>query len=172
MRQIRTSWIVGSAITLATVALALQVTNPKLPPPFHSPSADNRPKVIPRPGGAELHCRTVSRSTSTLKVSTAAFHAARTQPRNSGERQRWRAVAFMSCRTKTRTSRLKSSRSSLMGLDRPYGLALWKDYLYIAEATRSEALSIRCRSDDTGPGRRNCIDERLWQRTLDQDRVV
>jgi hypothetical protein len=36
------------------VALSAQSASKSLPPPFHTPSADNRSQVIPQPAGARL----------------------------------------------------------------------------------------------------------------------
>ena len=44
-------------------------------------------------------------------------------------------AASSSCRTKIKDFKVESKQKILTGLDRPYGLAFWKDYLYVAEAT-------------------------------------
>src|SRR5438445_169691 len=47
------SMLFGASLILAG-ALAFYAAEVKLPPPFATPSANNRPKVIPRPDGAQL----------------------------------------------------------------------------------------------------------------------
>ncbi len=44
-----------SGLILVSAALAWQVTSVKLPAPDPSSSIDNKPRVIPRPEGAQLH---------------------------------------------------------------------------------------------------------------------
>src|SRR5438128_3584389 len=41
-------------LALGAAALAAQSTSKQLPPPFQTPSADNRPQVIPQPDGAAV----------------------------------------------------------------------------------------------------------------------
>src|SRR2546428_7168099 len=41
-------------LALGAAALAAQSTSKQLPPPFQTPSADNRPQVIPQPNGAAV----------------------------------------------------------------------------------------------------------------------
>lgn len=47
--------LLGSGVLLAAAALFFAADNPKLPPPYATPSANNGPRVIPKPGDARLN---------------------------------------------------------------------------------------------------------------------
>jgi glucose/arabinose dehydrogenase len=127
---------------------------PNLPAPYHSPSASNAPRVIERPDGARLQV-------------PAGFDI---QPFASGfERPRYMICGaageiLLSDSTKgggvySLTDRNKDGKISddekrkiVSGLDRPFGLALWKNYLYIAEATSVKRYKYDSRQPALGPG--------------------
>lgn len=152
MRPIRTIWIVGSAITLTTVSLALQVINPKLPPPFHTPSADNRPKVIPRPDGTELHLP----DGFGIDVYAEGFERPRFMLEGPSKEilvsDSMESGAVYILRDKGQDFKVEAKQKLIDGLDRPYGLAFWKDYLYIAEATRLKRYRYDASRMTLGPG--------------------
>ena len=54
MRKIFPLCVIGILVVVAHLHLAFQIENPKLPEPYHTPSANNGPRVIPRPEGAKL----------------------------------------------------------------------------------------------------------------------
>jgi glucose/arabinose dehydrogenase len=121
-------------LALTGTALAVQKP-PQLPPPFHSESAMNRPVVIPRPEGAAL------RVPAGFKVEVAAegFEVPRFMllgPSREillSDSARDGAGAVHLLLDADRDGRIEQKRKILDGLDRPYGLALWKEYLYVAE---------------------------------------
>src|SRR5205814_3797933 len=47
-------FVLGSAVLLAASALFFAADSARLPPPFATPSVNNRPRVIPQPEGAKL----------------------------------------------------------------------------------------------------------------------
>jgi glucose/arabinose dehydrogenase len=123
---------VAAAVTVSGV-LAWQ-SQPALPPPYHTPSAANRPSVIPQPSGAQIRV-------------PAGFHVEPfaegfTQPRfmlsapggaillsDSVEKE----GAVYVLRDANGDGKADSQVRILEHLDRPFGLALWKEYLYVAE---------------------------------------
>jgi glucose/arabinose dehydrogenase len=119
---------------LSTIAAA---DTAKLPPPFHTPSASNAPKVVPQPGGVSL------------KVpggfSAAEFASGFAKPRYLVEGPAGEVLVSDSVKDGSvfvlddanRDGVISADEKRLLkgGLDRPYGMVLWKDYLYIAEAT-------------------------------------
>jgi glucose/arabinose dehydrogenase len=46
--------LLGTCVLLTAAALFFAADNPKLPPPYATPSANNGPRVIPKPAGARL----------------------------------------------------------------------------------------------------------------------
>jgi glucose/arabinose dehydrogenase len=142
----RVSLLSLTLITMTTVALSLQVTNPTLPPPFHSPSADNRPRVISRPEGARLNLP----EGFSIDVYADGFE----RPRFMAEGPSKEILVSDSAEkgavyvlvAKNQDLRVDSKQKLIDGLDRPYGLAFWKDYLYIAETTRLKRYKYNAKS--------------------------
>jgi len=107
----------------------------QLPAPYHTPSASNAPKVIPRPDGAQL---------SLPKGFTAELYA------DGFEKPRFMALGpsgevlisdsadkgtVYILQDRDKDGKAESKEKLLEGLYRPYGLAFWKDFLYVAETT-------------------------------------
>ena len=114
-------------------AMAFQLNPKQLPPPFATPSANNRPQVIPQPGGAQVKVP----AGFNVEVFAEGFKKPRlmllgknneivlSDSDNSG------AVYVLV--DKNRDGKLDEKTQILEGLDRPFGLAFWKEYLYVAE---------------------------------------
>lgn len=99
-----------------------------LPAPYATPSAKNGAKVIPRPEGAALHVP--------AGFTVAEFASGFERPRflvegPSGE------VLLSDTVAKGNVYVLENGKKSVLlsGLDRPYGMAFWHDYLYVGEPT-------------------------------------
>jgi glucose/arabinose dehydrogenase len=117
---------------LAVFAAFLGAQQPKLPPPYHTPSVRNAPRVIPKPEGAKLslppgfHVETWSegfqRPRFMLLGPNNEVLLADSENGPNGK------VLVL-------TDGGKNRKELIGGLDRPYGLAFWKDYLYVAETT-------------------------------------
>lgn len=153
---------------------AAQKAPAKLPLPYHTPSAMNRPKVIPRPNGARLQV-------------PAGFHI---EEYAAGfERPRYMALGpsgelLLSDSTpdgkvyilhdKDRNHQAEERKVLLAGLDRPYGLAFWKGYLYVAETTSLKRYKYDAKSMMAGAGEEivNMAEfgEGHWTRTILFDR--
>ena len=131
-----------SVVAVAACGAALwAASNPKpvnwhdLPEPFHTPSASNRPQVVDRPEGAQL---SLPDGFTADVFAEGDFN----RPRymllgqndeillsDSGDRnERNGAVYALSLDGKI-------EKKVLEGLDRPYGLQLHEDWLYVAETT-------------------------------------
>jgi glucose/arabinose dehydrogenase len=123
-----------SALLPAAGALCADRSVPKLPPPYHTPSANNRPKVIPQPNG--IHLRLPQ------GFDAAVYASGFEKPRflvqgPSGEVLLTDSVAngkVHVLRDADKDGKPEDRKVLLEGLDRPYGMAFWKDYLYVAEA--------------------------------------
>ena len=128
-----TSFLIG--LITAAVSLALQVKHPELPAPYHSPSANNRPQVIARPDGAQLSLP----QGFSIDVYAEGFQ----KPRFMAEGPSKEILISDSADDggvfvlldKNQDFKADSKQKLIDGLDRPYGLAFWKEYLYIAETT-------------------------------------
>ncbi len=120
-----------SSLTFAATALACFAQKPpELPAPFHSPSAANGPKVVARPDAAKF--------TVPAGFSVDEYAAGLARPRfiligPGGE------VLVTESTAKGAVSILtdagKTRKKLLEGLDRPYGMAWHKDWLYVGEPT-------------------------------------
>lgn len=124
MFSIRT-FLAAGALGAAALALAWQAA-PKLPPPFHTPSANNGPRVIARPDGARLQVP----AGFNIDVFAEGFEVPRFMLRGpSGEillsdSSRQNGAVWVLLDTK-KTFKADSRKKLIEGLDRPYGLAFW-----------------------------------------------
>lgn len=124
-----TGAIAGLLLTLAGAGFAWQAMSSalKLPPPFATPSSNNRPQVISRPDGAQLQLPQGFQ----IEEYMTGFEKPRymtTGP--SGEI----LLSDSADEGAVYVLQGKSRNKILSGLYRPYGLAFWKDYLYVSEA--------------------------------------
>jgi glucose/arabinose dehydrogenase len=101
----------------------------KLPAPFHTPSANNRPNVVGRPDGAQLSLPKGFQ----IEEYASGFERPRYMIDGpSGEL----LLTDSTNQGSVYVFKTKDSRKKLLsGLDRPFGMAFWKDYLYVAETT-------------------------------------
>lgn len=127
---------VSSCLVLSVAALSqmakLPVNWKGLPEPFATPSSNNRPEVVSRPEGAKLELP----KGFAIEEFASGFNRPRFMmlgPGNeilmsdSGDRSEPNGAVYII---------KKDGKTKIIdGLDRPYGLAMWKDYLYVAEPT-------------------------------------
>jgi glucose/arabinose dehydrogenase len=117
-----------TALLLAAIP-AWPQSGPKLPPPFATPSVRNNPRVIPRPEGINLKLP----AGFEIEEYASGFRTPRYMLQGpSGE-----ILLTESTRTNGAVIALKDKekKTLLSGLDRPFGLAFWKEYLYVGETT-------------------------------------
>lgn len=140
--------IAALAAAIPVSLLAWQVaTNhpPKLPPPFHTPSANNRPNVIARPDGAQL---SLPRGFA-IEEYASGFE----RPRYMVEGPSGELLLSDSVNNgAVWLLRGKDKKKLISGLDRPYGMAFWKDYLYVAETTSLKRYPYNKSAMSVGPG--------------------
>ncbi len=117
----------------AVIAGAWQVAGikaPDLPAPYATPSSNNRPHVVKQPGGAKVNVP----SGFTVEVWAEGFTTPRFMLQGEhGEillsgSEGGKVYAFANGDRKQR-------KVVLSGMTRPYGLALWHEYLYVGEET-------------------------------------
>src|SRR5689334_22650295 len=115
-----------AATLLTATALFHAADNAKLPPPYATPPANNRPRVIPQPSGAKLNVPAGFHA----EVYMEGFKVPRFMllgPSNEilitdAGRGTEGAVYVLEG---------KQKKAIIEGLDRPYGLALNGGYLYV-----------------------------------------
>lgn len=165
-----------SLFALAAIAagFAWQKAPKVLPPPFHTPSAMNRPHVIERPDGAALQVP----AGFNIEEYASGFERPRYMALGpSGELLLTDAtpggkVYILFDRDKD--FRAEDRKVLLDGLDRPYGLAFWKDYLYVGETTSLKRYKYDAKAMIAGPGEEivdmSGFGEGHWTRTVLFDR--
>ncbi|MBA3975146.1 MAG: L-sorbosone dehydrogenase [Candidatus Solibacter sp.] len=125
---------------------------PPLPAPYHTPSASNAPAVIARPENAQLRLP----AGFSIKEYAAGFE----RPRYMIQLPAGVVLLSDSTRKGTvyalfdrnRDGVSEDRKAILQGLDRPFGLALWKDYLYVAETTAVKRYKFNPSTLVIGPG--------------------
>lgn len=126
----------------------------KLPPPFHSPSVNNRPQVIERPDGARLR---VPAGFTVEEFASDVFTRPRTMIYAPGgeiliaDSDKGGGVYLLADK-QGRPVPPSQRKRILGGLDRPYGMAFWKDYLYVAETTSLKRYKFDAAKLEAGPG--------------------
>ncbi len=115
-------------VLLLPLALVAADKKPVLPPPFHTPSATNPPKVVPQPDGKQL---VVPRG-FTVSTFAKGFSKPRIMlPLAGGAVLVSDSVAKGSVIALTNGG--KERKTLIAGLARPFGLAAYKGYLYVSE---------------------------------------
>lgn len=139
----------GAAVMLAAAA------DVKLPPPYATPSANNGPRVIPQPAGAQLH---VPEGFS-VDVYADGFSRPRYMTMGpSGELLLSDAadgpdgVVYAIPLNQGDGYKAGERKKLIGGLDRPYGLALWHEYLYVGEPESIKRYKYDSKAMTAGPG--------------------
>ncbi len=115
------------------VSVAALQNTPQLPPPFKTPSAANPPRVIPQPNGVQL------RLPAGFDIRPFADGLQRPRFMLLGPNreilltQSTQDGSVLVLTDRDGDGRAESRSVLLDGLDRPYGMAFWKEYLYVAE---------------------------------------
>jgi len=133
----------NSAFILLLAAFSGWGAEVKLPPPFATPSSTNRPRVVPKPADGQLHVP----DGFNVELYAEGFE----QPRymTLGPSQE----ILLSDSKAGVVYILKPERKKLIEkLDRPYGLAFWKDYLYVAETTSLKRYKYDAKQMTAAPG--------------------
>ncbi|HWR53813.1 MAG TPA: PQQ-dependent sugar dehydrogenase [Bryobacteraceae bacterium] len=135
------------AFVVASLTVAQAAQQPKLPPPFHTPSANNPPRVVPKPQGAKVNVPAGFR----VDIWAEGFERPRFMAEGPG------GEILLSDSTRkgkvwVLTNDGKNRRELLGGLDRPYGIAFWKDYVYVAETTSVKRYKYDAKARTVGPG--------------------
>lgn len=183
----RAAWILsGVAAAGALLAQVVGTTlpntgKPTLPPPFATPSSRNSPKVVAQPSGAELHLP------PGFKVSV--WSEGYQKPRymllgNHGEvlltdSAEGNLVAESTAGLKKTGGSVyvfpgadpAKRKQIITGLDRPYGLALWHEYLYVSQPNQIDRYKYNPADFSVGPAEKVVTLENMdkgghWTRSL------
>lgn len=136
----------STCLLFAALGIAAAQKPPaQLPAPYHTPSASNAPTVVRRPDGAQL--------TLPAGFSIEEYAAGFEKPRYMSQGPSGEILISDSVK-KGRVYALSGGQKKelLAGLDRPFGLALWKDYLYVAEATSVKRYKYDSKAQTAGAG--------------------
>lgn len=119
-----------------------------LPPPYQTPSSNNRPQVVDRPNGAELR---VPAGFSIEEFATGDFSRPRVMLHGpSQEIILSDTVANGSVYVVGKDG--KTKKKIIEGLDRPYGMALHKGMLYVGEPTSIKRYPYDAKAQTAGNG--------------------
>lgn len=139
-------------LTLTGFAFAWQASV-KLPPPFHTPSASNGPKVIEKPEGVRFQVPqgfSVEEFAGTFQKPRIMLQAPGGEVLVADSVAKGSVVLIAD---KDGNGKADGERKTLIdGLDRPYGMAWWKEYLYVAEPTSLKRYKFDSKALTAGKG--------------------
>lgn len=128
-------------------------TAPQLPAPYHTPNATNGPRVVDKPEGASLNVPkgfTVQEFASGFEKPRIMLQAPGGQILVADSVPKGKVIVLNDA---NRDGKADDSRRDLIsGLDRPYGMAFWKDYLYVAEPTSVKRYKFDASAVSAGKG--------------------
>lgn len=137
--------LVQELTLLATAASLALAQAPKLAEPYHTKSASNAPTVVQRPDGAQLKLPagfTIEEFASGFERPRYMIYGLSGEILLSDSAKRGRVYALSG----------GTKKELIAGLDRPFGLAIWKDYLYVAETTSVKRYEYDSKTMTLGPG--------------------
>lgn len=133
----------------------LHAADVKLPPPYATPSVNNGPHIIPRPAGAQLHVP----AGFSVDVWADSFERPRYMLMGpSGELLVSDAAdgpdgtVYVMPVSKSDGYKPHDRKKLITGLDRPYGLAFWREYLYVGEPESIKRYRYDTKTMTTGAG--------------------
>ncbi|MEO8125489.1 MAG: PQQ-dependent sugar dehydrogenase [Bryobacteraceae bacterium] len=144
--------LVFAALASAGTAPAFQQMAAKLPPPFATPSANNRPQVISRPNGAQLEVPagfTVAEYATGFQTPRVMIYGP------SGElllTESLEGGGVSIIAVKGKLLEPGERKKLISGLERPYGLAWYQDWLYVGESSSIKRYKYDAKAMTVGKG--------------------
>lgn len=153
----------------APVLSGQQQASVKLPKPYETKSSTNPPRVVARPDGSQLSVP----AGFTIEEFATDFKRPRIMLLGPSKE-----ILVTDSTAKGKVYVLspggKDRKELLADLDRPYGLAWWKDYLYVAETTSVKRYKYNRKDRTAGPGEEifslKEYDKGHWTRSILFDR--
>ena len=147
-------FLLGGALLCATAAV-FHAADVKLPPPFATPSVNNGPHVIPQPAGARLHVP----AGFAVDVYADGFDRPRYMLLGPGGElvvsdaaEKPDGAVYAMALHKSDGFKANGRKKLISGLDRPYGLAFWHEYLYVGEPESIKRYKYDAKTMTAGPG--------------------
>ena len=132
-------------LVLSAGAVVFAQTSGSLPAPLAAPAIQNGPKVIARPEGAQLKVPP--------GFSVEEYAKGFQRPRFMVEGPGGEVLISDTVANGSVFSLIGGEKKVLLsGLDRPYGLAFWKDYLYVGEPTSIKRYKYDAKNQSAGAG--------------------
>jgi len=145
--------LLGFAVLVA--GAVFYAADVKLPPPYATPSVNNGPHVIPQPAGAQLHVP----AGFSVRVYADNFERPRYMLLGPGGELLLSDAAegpdgtvYAIPLDKADDYQAHDRKKLIAGLDRPYGLALWHEYLYVGEPESIKRYKYDAKAMTAGPG--------------------
>jgi glucose/arabinose dehydrogenase len=161
--------IFACTLLATTAAVAWQKDEPKLPPPDLSHNVRNNPRVIKRPDGAQFHLPAgfmIEEYLSDFKVPRFMLLGPSKELLIADAAPNGQGCVWL--------VQGKERKKLIENLSRPYGLAFWKDYLYVGETTSIKRYKYDAKALTAGPGEEilslKDFDQGHWTRSLLFDR--
>jgi glucose/arabinose dehydrogenase len=142
-----------AAVLLA--AAAFYAADVKLAPPYATPSANNGPHVIPQPPGAQLHVPagfSVGVYAENFAVPRYMVLGPSGELLLSDAADRPDGTVYVMPLAKADGYQAHDRQKLITGLHRPYGLALWHEYLYVGEPESIKRYKYDAKTMTAGPG--------------------
>ena len=139
--------ILLGAAALAVSGAAFFAADVKLPPPYATRSVNNGPRVIPRPAGAQLQ---VPKGFS-VEVYAENFERPRYMLIGPGGELLLSDAADAPDGV-VYVIKGRDRKKLITGLDRPYGLAFWHEYLYVGEPESIKRYQYDAKAMTVAPG--------------------
>lgn len=145
--------ILAASVLTAGAAFAWQAAM-KLPPPFHTESSRNPPRVIERPDGAKLQVP----AGFNVEEYASGFQRPRVMIQGKGSEilltESTTNGSVLILNDANRNSKLEANerKQLITGLDRPYGMAWLGDSLYVAETTSVKRYKYDAKAQTVGKG--------------------
>jgi len=128
-----------------TAVLASAQSSQTLPAPYATPSINNGPKIIPRPEGVQVKVP----AGFVVEEYAAGFTRPRFMVEGAGGEV---LVSDTVANGSVMVLKDGAKKALITGLDRPYGLAFWKEYLYVGEPSSIKRYKYDSKAMTAGPG--------------------
>lgn len=170
--------ILLGTLTVAAGVAIFYAAEVKLPPPYATPSANNGPRVVKEPAGARLHVP----AGFSVEVYAEGFARPRYMLQGPGGELLLSDAAdapdgtvYVMRLGKSDAYKAGERKKLITGLDRPYGLAFWHEYLYVGEPESIKRYKYDAKNMTVGPGQEvislKGFNRGHWTRSLLFDRA-